>query len=324
MADRHEVTGWLRRLRRNCGALLFVSLFLPALVPGAAAQMPPPSLSPHRIAMGTFYDGSRVEIRGTAPAGSGILVVFRGSEEDQFFDCKGREGFIWLNADKIHVKGAPSLFLTFGSARLPDLLDRASRDRWALGPDALAERIRCLRHCKCNRTGNLANQDGSHDQAPDPAYATMLLSSFFALREHQDRYAAHAGTVHLAEEDGATRYSLEADWPKSAPPGKYRVEVYACRDHGVIARAVMPFDVVEIGFPASMASLSVEHRWAYGVCAVLAAMLAGFGIDWLTSLFRRPRSGPGKDDSPLPPPNADETAEPKAEAATLPAPASHG
>ncbi len=317
----NALPGWRRGTILPIVWLSFAAGSLAAL-PGATAQMMPPSLAPQRIAMGTFYDGSRIHVTGTAPSGSGILIVFRGSEQDEFFDCKGREGFIWLNADKIHVKHAPSLFLTFGSGSNSALLDPLSLNRYVLDEGALAARIRCLRHCKCNRTGNQANEDGARDQVPDPAYAKMLLTSFFALKEHEGRYAARAGAVRLKPENGETRYSLQLEWPKSALPGKYQVEVYACRDHGVIARSATVLEVAEIGFPAYMANLSTEHRWIYGICAVLAAMLAGFGIDGLTSRFRRSRSESGTGGSSSPPANSDEATEPNSEIARLNTPVS--
>lgn len=70
--------------------------------------MPPPQLVPEKIEMDTFYIGARVRIQGTAPPGSGVLVVIQGSEKDEFFNRKGRVGPIWMNVDRIHVEHAPA------------------------------------------------------------------------------------------------------------------------------------------------------------------------------------------------------------------------
>ena len=106
----------------------------------------------------------------------------------------------------------------------------------------------------------------------------------------------HPGAVQLEAGTGEVSYSLRFAWPKSALPGKYKVEAYACRNRSVIARSAAELDVAEIGFPAYLSSLSLHHPWLYGFGAVLAAMLAGFGIDACTSLLRRKdRSSPGKD-----------------------------
>lgn len=111
--------------RRELLRSLILALAAVALTATAAtSQMPPPSLVPEKIAMDAFYDGARVRIEGAAPAESGVLIVIRGAEKDEFFNRKGRAGPIWLNVDRIHIKQAPSIFLSFGSADAGSLLDR--------------------------------------------------------------------------------------------------------------------------------------------------------------------------------------------------------
>jgi hypothetical protein len=116
--------GFLQTLTVAVGAGMLAVTAAAAQVAAATAQMPPPVLAPEKIGMGAFYDGARVHIEGTAPAGSGVLVVIRGSENDEFFNRTGRVGPIWLNVDRIHIKQAPSVFLTFASADVSSLLDR--------------------------------------------------------------------------------------------------------------------------------------------------------------------------------------------------------
>jgi hypothetical protein len=52
-----------------------------------------------------------------------------------------------------------------------------------------------------------------------------------------------------------------------------------------------PLPVVEVGLPAWLAAIATQRAAAYGVAAVLAAVLAGFGIDFLAALvFGRRRA----------------------------------
>jgi hypothetical protein len=258
----------------------------------STAQMPPPVLTPEKIVMGAFYDGARVRIEGTAPSESGVLVVIRGAEKDEFFNRKGRVGLIWLNADRIHVKQAPSLFLTFSSADVSSLLDRGSLDEYQLDETAIEKRICCFSHCKCSLIAGRVEQCCVHGILPDPLYAEFLLASFVELKEREGCYCSHPRTVSLAAVSGpGTKYTLEFSWPPKAPPGDYQVEVYACHDRKVIARSEATLQLAETGFPAYVANLASLHPWVYGLGAVLVAMLAGFGIDALISRLRRRKRG---------------------------------
>lgn len=259
----------------------------------AHAQMAPPTLTPQTIGMGAFYRGAHVRIQGTAPQACGVLIVIRGAEKDEFLNRKGRIGIIWLNADRIHVKQAPSVFLNFSSSDLSSLLDRASLDEYQLDETALRKHIHCLCHCKCKLTGANTMQTCMRGMEPDPIYAEFLRTGFLNLKENEGSYGQNPRAVRLASNSSlSTDYLLDFQWPSKAPPGDYAVEVYACRDHRVIAQSATTLQLVEVGFPAYVAGLASERPWVYGSGAVLLAMLAGFGIDALTAGLRRRKRGP--------------------------------
>lgn len=259
----------------------------------AHAQMPPPTLTPPTIAMGAFYHGAHVRIQGIAPLDCGVLVVIRGAEKDEFLNRKGRVGIIWLNADRIHVKQAPSVFLNFSSGNLSSLLDRATLDEYQLDEPALRKRIHCLCHCKCKLTGTNTMQTCVRGMEPDPFYAELLRTGFLNLKENEGSYGQSPGTVRLASNANlGTEYLLNFQWPRKASPGEYAVEIYACRDRKVIAHSATTLELVEVGFPAYVADLASKSPWVYGSGAVLIAMFAGFGIDALTAGLRRRKHGP--------------------------------
>ncbi|MGC9224402.1 MAG: TIGR02186 family protein [Terracidiphilus sp.] len=269
----------------------------PRIASGAAsppAQMPTPRLVPEMIAMGTFYDGARVRVEGTAPAMSGVVVTIEGTERDEIFDRKGRVGPIWLTVDKIHVQHAPSVFLRFSSAEISSLLDAEEIQKYRLGEAAIMDQVRVLSHCKCSLTDR-TRQSGVNDTVPDPAYTRALISDFLKLKEHEGRYEEHPGSVHIVAANAGTNYALEFEWPKNIAPGRYRVTVYACRDRRVVAQSATMLHVEEVGFPAYMAMMASAKPWEYGAVAVLAAVLAGFLTDLITSSLRRRRKSTTKE-----------------------------
>ncbi len=290
---------WWKALVLAAAAGVLALSAAPAQAAPAPAQMPPPKLVPEKIAMGAFYDGARLRIEGTAPAGAGVLVVIEGTERDEFFNRKGRVGPIWLTVDRIHVKHAPSVFFRFGSAPLASLLDREDVEKYQLDEAAIMDRIHVLCHCKCSLTDR-SQQSGIHDTTPDPSYAKLLDADFLRLKQHEGTYRELAGTVSLVPAQSGTQYVLEFEWPKMVPAGSYRITVYACREHRVIAQSAATLQLAEVGFPEYMANLAARRPWTYGIAAVLAAVLAGFLTDLLSSALRRKRRTRKTTETPQP------------------------
>jgi len=235
-----------------------------------ADEPPTIRLSPETIEMGSFYNGARVRVEGAAPAGSQVMVIVRGAAKDEVFNRKGRVGPIWINVDKVHIGGAPSLFLRFSSVDVHTILDRKTIDRYGLDELSVVERM----HARTSRG------------EPDAQYRELIENSYIELKKKQGTYRRVADRVHIAEGGGAVQYSVEFSWPKGAPPGSYNVEVYALRQGAVVGQTATVLRLVEVGFPAYMVALANEHPWKYGLLAVIAAVMAGFGIDAIASRLR--------------------------------------
>jgi hypothetical protein len=71
----------------------------------------------------------------------------------------------------------------------------------------------------------------------------------------------------------------------------YVVSAYECRNGAVVRQTSVPLKVVRVGLAAELAFLADQHESLYGLIAVLAAAMAGFGIDFLAMLLR-PRKVP--------------------------------
>lgn len=295
---------------------LAVAFLAPVSLHGApASRSPAPSieLSPETIRMGAFYAGARVRIEGTTPPGTDVVVVIRGTEEAEFFNRKARVGPVWVNVDRVHVAGVPSLFLRLGGGDVHALLDPASIEAYQLDDSAIESRMSCRSHCKC-RAG-APTPHGSAPAAPcptgvepDAGYAELLRSSYLALKAQEGTFQVHPEAVRVADSAARVRrYTAELDWPRKARPGSYRVEALACRERAVIGRSSAVLQVVEVGFPARVGALAETHPGAYGLAAIVAAVLAGLAMD---TLVRRRRRPPGHVRGPKPPAPAAREPEP--------------
>ena len=239
----------------------------------ASAEVPPPvtlKLTPETIEMGAFYNSVRLRMEGTAPSGSKVMVVLRGATKDEVFNKKDRVGPIWVNVDKVHVSGPPSLFLRFSSEDVHTFLDRQAIDAYALDELSIRNRMR------------IRTEHGLRD----PEALKAIGDHYIDLKKKDGSYRRIANRVRVDEiGNGEARYTLEFGWPKLATPGSYQVEVYACRDGLIVGQSGTIMQLNEVGFPAFMSNAAREHPYGYGLLAVILAIIAGFGIDALAVLL---------------------------------------
>jgi uncharacterized protein (TIGR02186 family) len=251
-------------------------------LPGAPDAPVTLKLYPETIEMGAFYNGTRLRMEGSVPGGSKVMVVIRGTSKDEVFNKKARVGPIWINVDKVHVSGPPSLFLRFSSEDVHTFLDHQTIDAYALDELSIRNRMR------------VRTERGVRDAAA----LRQLADDYVELKKSDGSYRRLSDRVHVATgKDGSEYYSLDIGWPKLALPGTYQVEVYACRDGRIIGQSGSALRLVEVGFPALMLITAHEHPIGYGILAVLLAVIAGLGMDLLAMLIsgkkkRLPRKAP--------------------------------
>lgn len=219
---------------------------------------------PGTIRVGAMYDGVPMRVEGVAGAGSQVVAVIRGTELDEVFNRKGRMGPIWVNAEKVHISGAPSVFFAFSPADLKNILRREAIDRYQLDEDAIK--------------ANMRTKSGE-----------IVRASYVTLKKDEGSYRTISNGITMGRPDGnLAPYSADFHFPKKVPPGSYEVTVYECRGGEVIGAATATVKVVETGSPAVISSLARDHGSIYGALAVMAAILAGFGIDFLaTRIFKK-------------------------------------
>jgi len=250
-----------------------VATILAMLFSGSAhaATSPQPvflKVTPSVIPMGTFYAGARLQVEGHVPVGSEVVVVVRGEDVHEVFNKVGRVGPIWVNTGKVSISGIPSLLMIFSTKPIATCLARPQIDRYQLDATAVKMQIKFT----------------PRESGGDP-----VADDFLKLKMGQGSYRLAVGDIRTADafEDDLP-FKLDIAWPKSAPPGTYEVRAYACR-HGEIGPTfAVPLQVVEVGFPAMIAALARERPATYGIISIMVAVIAGFGIDFLTTcIFKR-------------------------------------
>ena len=265
-------------------------LAMPFTVGAPAAFPATVKVTPPVVEMGTFYGGRKLRVEGRVVAGSKVVVIVRGKDVKELFNRVGRVGPVWINTGRVSVSGVPSLLLVFSSEPVCDCLCRQAMDDCMCDVEAIKKQVRI---------------------EPQQEATDSIAEDFLKLKLRQGNYQMSGGgvrvggavqaldatsSVAMASEaaevppstDGTEPYLLEFTWPKSAAVGTYEIRVHACRDSLVKETATVPLKVVEVGFPAMITSLARGHASTYGIVSIIIAMLAGFGIDFVTSrIFKK-------------------------------------
>jgi uncharacterized protein (TIGR02186 family) len=239
---------------------------------GALAASPPEGVTaevtPAVIPMGTFFSGATVHVEGKVPLGSEVIVAVRGPEVTEVFNKVGRAGPIWVNTGKVSVSGIPSLLLVFSTKPVHNCLCRGELDRCQLDATAIKNQIKI---------------------SPPTQETDIIAGEFLKLKYRQRSYQLENTGIRVeSPQERGRRFTLDFHWPKNAAAGTYLIRVSACRGGDVTESLEIPLKVVEVGFPAMIAGLAKDRPATYGIISVVVAVLAGFGIDFLTTqIFKR-------------------------------------
>lgn len=252
---------------------VILAVSAPWLTPAAAqAQEARARVIPEIVRMGTFYGGARVRVEGVTGVGENIIILVRGGKVKEVFNKIGRVGPIWINTGKVTVSDIPSLLLVFSSEPVGTCLARAAIDKYGLDLPALKKQM------------HIESKAQDYDR---------VAGDYFSYKTKQGTYRMGNAGIRMGQpnQDGMP-YSLDFTLPKAAGPGEYEIKVLDCRMHEVVHNSDLSFKVIEVGFPALIAWLSMQHSSAYGIIAVVVAMIAGFGIDFIAAhLFKRKIAG---------------------------------
>jgi uncharacterized membrane protein YfcA len=240
--------------------------------PAAAPSLPTAGggtlrLVPPRIPIDGTYSGTNLRIDGLAAPGSKVIVVARGPDTEEQFSRKRQAGPIWITGGKVHVSGVPSLFIRYTEEPAEKFLPRQEIERFQLDPAAVRHQMR------------LSPEDPEQD---------TLRDHYVRLKVAQRVYRVIDGGLRMGKpNESGIPYSVMFHWPRKAPPATYEIRAHEVRDGVVVKTTTAPLEVVKVGFPAAVARLAAEWAPLYGVIAIIAAMLGGFGIDFLAAGLRR-------------------------------------
>jgi uncharacterized protein (TIGR02186 family) len=244
----------------------FLLLFALAMLPSglwAQAAVPKlvPDVSQRDINIQSRFTGAELLLfgaiiypRGVAPEGQvDVAVVLRGPTEPIIVREKQRVAGIWVNAESIDFRSAPTYYAIASSRPLENIIDAKTAAIYELGLDRL----------QLSPTGEI-----------DAAELRRFRTGLVDLNRRDGLYAEAPGTVNITDQ---VLYRARLTIPSSVPEGRYVAETLLIRDGRVIvADDGVSVEISKTGFERFITILSQEYSLIYGALAVLISLLLGW------------------------------------------------
>jgi uncharacterized protein (TIGR02186 family) len=183
----------------------------------------------------------------------GLAVVMRGPAEPITVRKKARVAGIWVNTRSARFESAPGFYAVATSKPIAKLVDQRTATIWEIGVDSL----------QLSPTGNAT-----------PAETEEFEHGLIDLRRRNGLFAEHEGAVGISQN---ILYRARIAIPSSVPVGSYTAQIFLIKNGEVIAQSTSPVEIDKSGFERWVFVAAHNHALAYGLAAVAAALLAGWG-----------------------------------------------
>jgi uncharacterized protein (TIGR02186 family) len=246
-------------------ALLLLALL--AWTSAASAKDIVADLVVHRIEITSGFSGAELLLFGAVnDKGDAVAVVHGptapggglvgGTVEVR---QKTRNLGIWMSGAHVRFENVPGFYAIAASRPLEEILTFDMLDRYQLGIGEL----------------KLSATAASAPNISDFAGALLRI------RQHLGLYTEKVGHISFI---GDRLFRTSFAFPSTVPTGIYNVDVYLVRDGKIVDAQSFPLLVNRAGFSADIYNFAHRNGFAYGVIAVLTALIFG----WIAHLaFRR-------------------------------------
>ena len=196
---------------------------------------------------------------GGRPAGDkpvDIVVVVRGPTQSVLVREKEKVAGIWVNADRLRYRSAPSFYAVASSKPVEQLVDARTRAIYELGLDSL--------------------QLSPASSAPADEQARFQ-SGLVDLKRRAGLYYDAPRAVEIT---GGVLYRARLLIPARVPVGRFTAETFLIRAGRVLAAAVRPIDIQKAGFERFVARAADRSAVLYGLTAVALSVALGWAAGW--------------------------------------------
>lgn len=206
-----------------------------------------------------LYPGGRAPEAGERPPE--IVVVVKGPTQSVLVREKEKVAGIWVNAERMRYRSAPSFYAIASSRPIDRIVDERTRAIYELG---------------------VASLQLSPASSAAPEVQTRFDKGLEDLRARTGLYYEAPNAVEIT--DGVL-YRARVSIPARVPVGKFTAETFLIRDGRVLAAAVRPIDIRKSGFERFVARSADRHAILYGIITVALSILFGWGAGAIWKRF---------------------------------------
>ena len=225
------------------------------VMPRAEAQMPAMFLdvADKNVDVTTGFQGAELVVFGMLNETGDVAILLKGPEKRVVLRRKEPVDGMWMNRSSMDFRRVP-LYYDYATSRDENFL--ASAD--------------ILREAKVGL--NFISFE------PDTRGDTRELAEFQeALIRTQQRKGYFPLDPKGVQFSGTQLFRANFYLPPSVPIGTYMVEAILFRDGKIITRQEIPIQVRPKGLSASILMYATDYSLAYGITALLIAIMAGLG-----------------------------------------------
>lgn len=246
--------------RRLAFLLLSLLAVLAGQRPAAAVELVV-DLSTSLVEISTSFVGSDLLLFGATDGPGDVVVVVRGPVGREVVRRKERVLGIWVNSKEVTFGNVPSFYAVASSRPLDDVLLPEVRTAHQIGYSRL-----------------ILIPYGSNVNSEE---TVKFREALIREKERQELFTRTEGTVRFL----ANRlFRTVISFPATVPTGSYEVDIYLVRDRKIATKQTVNLTVRKVGLEATVWEFAHRQSLAYGILAVLIAVVAG----WIANAaFRR-------------------------------------
>ena len=243
-----------RKIRLTAFILLF--LFSNAVVAEAYFD-----ISENDIKIETNFIGKEVIIFGILNDDQETIMTIKGPEKNALIQKKERILGFWFNTKKITYNQIPSIFFIASSNEIEDILPTSTIIKEELSFDYLLE-----------------NKTSQRNFISDISLDTWK-SNFVRIKKNKNLFKEYE-----IENIDNKLFQTRIFFPAKSIPGEYKVNVYQIKDNLILNNKEKVITLKKSGIGNQIYNFAHKNAAAYGLFAIIFAVLSGF---LAATLFRR-------------------------------------
>lgn len=185
-----------------------------------------------------------------------IVVVVKGPTQSVLVREKEKFAGIWINADRLRYRSAPSFYAIASSRPIARIVGDRTRAIYELG------------------LGSLQLSPASNAPADEQ---DRFQRGLVDLKRRAGLYYEAPDAVEIT---GGVLYRARVTIPARVPVGRFTAETFLIQDGRVLAAAVKGIDIQKAGFERFVARAADRSAIWYGLTAVALSVLLGWAAGW--------------------------------------------